>query len=96
MNKESIERYATKITAIVRKNTVFNISNLYVLEDGSESIVIRDVYKINETSNMVDMVEYGTWNSSTGMSVKEKNIWKRRSNLKGYTFRFIRISTTKF
>ena len=42
------------------------------------------------------MVEYGTWNSSTGMAVKDKNVWKRRSNLKGYTFRFIRISTIKF
>ena len=45
---------------------------------------IHDVYKIKESAGKAEIVEYGNWDIDNGISVKETNIWKRRSNLNGH------------
>ena len=47
------------------------------------------MYKIDEESDEVDTVKYGTWNNASGLLMIEKNIWKRRSNLKGHHLRYV-------
>ena len=67
-----------------------NIQYLFKFLEGKPDIMIRDVYKINETSENVDTVPYGHWSSSSGMYIEDINIWGRRSNLKGFMFRYSR------
>jgi len=44
---------------------------------------IFEIYKIDEFSEDVEVVEYGTWDPYHGVIIFEKDIWKRRSNFKG-------------
>ena len=48
---------------------------------------IYEIYKINENSGNVEVNEYGEWNPSEGLTIREKDIWKRRSNFKGHHLR---------
>ena len=50
---------------------------------------IYDVYKIDKNSDEVEIVEFGDWNTATGLTVAEENIWKRRSNLKGHHLKYV-------
>ena len=51
------------------------------------SYTIYDIYKIDENSEVVKTVKYAGWDALNGFSIKEPNIWKRRSNLNGHHLR---------
>ena len=57
-------------------------TNFYIL--GNAVYTIYDIYKIDESSDVVEVVKYAEWNATNGFNVDEPNIWKRRSNLKGH------------
>lgn len=61
-------------------------NNAYVT--GNDTYFIYDIYKIDETSDMVETVKFAEWNASLGLSIVEENIWKRRSDLKGHHLRY--------
>lgn len=64
------------------------ISHTLLLETDTKSIVIHDVFKIDEALTDVELINYGQWNPSDSMiTLTEPNIWKRRSNLKGHRLR---------
>ena len=48
---------------------------------------IRDIYKIDQFSNNIEIVSYGRWNRAHGISISDENIWIRRSNMKGHELR---------
>ena len=58
---------------------------IFILGDGSYSIY--DIYKIDESSEAVEMRKFADWNISKGLSIMERNIWKRRSDLMGHHLR---------
>ena len=49
---------------------------------------IFDQYKLHEDSDKLMIEKYGKWDPNKGMTVHEKNVWKRRSNLKGHHIRY--------
>ena len=57
----------------------------FLITDGN--FEIRDIYKIDQFSNIIETVSYGRWNRSHGISISEENIWIRRSNMKGHELR---------
>ena len=58
---------------------------LFFMVDGN--FEIRDIYKIDQFSNNIEIVSYGRWNPAQGISISEENIWIRRSNMKGHELR---------
>ena len=48
---------------------------------------IYDVYKINEASQDVEVTAFGEWSEANGLHILEKEMWKRRRNLKGEKLR---------
>ena len=56
-------------------------------DEATNSFVIYDIYKIDEYSETVQIVEHGQWNLLQGLIIFEQNIWKRRSNMKGHKLR---------
>jgi hypothetical protein len=50
--------------------------------------LIYDIYKIDETSDIVETVMFAEWDAMSGLSVVEENIWKRRADLKGHHLRY--------
>ena len=59
---------------------------LFVILEAS-SYSLYDVYKIDEFSETVEVREYAKWIPYEGFSVVDDNMWKRRSDLKGYHLR---------
>ena len=55
-----------------------------------------DVYKIDEKSDVVEVRKYFQWNNSIGLYTAEENIWKRRSDLKGFHIRYIDLKLKYF
>ena len=49
---------------------------------------IREHYKIDEQAENIISLNYGQWDSWRGITIVEPNIWKRRSDLQGYNFRY--------
>ena len=49
---------------------------------GSENVSIYDVYKIDKEFGDVQATAFGEWNELHGLTIFEKNMWKRRSNMK--------------
>ena len=57
---------------------------MLIITDTEElSLSISEVYKIDKRSNHLEINYYGKWRTDQSVTVKEPNIWKRRSNLKG-------------
>lgn len=57
---------------------------LLILTDTEDvSLSISEVYKIDKTSNNLEINDYGKWRTDQNITINETNIWKRRSNLKG-------------
>ena len=56
-------------------------------ENGPDVFRITDIYKLNEGFAETVRVRYGNWSSINGLIAYEPNIWKRRSNFRGYNFR---------
>ena len=57
---------------------------------------VYDVYKIDEKSDVVEVRKYFQWKNSTGLHTAEENIWKRRSDLKGFHIRYIDLKLKYF
>ena len=53
------------------------------IDEKKLSLSISEVYKIDKRSNHLEINDYGKWRTDQNVTVTEKNIWKRRSNLKG-------------
>ena len=49
---------------------------------------IQEHYKIDEQAENIISLNYGQWDSWRGITIVEPNIWKRRSDLQGYNFRY--------
>ena len=60
---------------------------MFYIYSGSENISIYDVYKIDKNFEDVQATALGEWNELHGLRIYEKNMWKRRSNMNGYTIR---------
>ena len=56
------------------------------IESGGD-FTIRDVYKIDKDSNAVLATEYGKWEQGNGITIFERNMWKRRSDFRGHKIR---------
>ena len=59
----------------------------FLITDGN--FEIRDIYKIDQFSDNIEIVAYGRWNRAHGISISEENIWIRRSNMKGHELRYV-------
>ena len=70
-------------------NTKFwvNAGSFFEYFTEKASYTIYDIYKIDENSEAVKIVKYAEWDVSNGFTIKEPNIWKRRSNLNGHHLR---------
>ena len=67
---------------------IYVLSKPAILETDTKSIVIHDIYKIDESLTDVELIYYGKWNpTNSTITLPETNIWKRRSNLKGHRLR---------
>ena len=65
----------------------------FLIIDGN--FEIRDIYKIDQFSNDIEIVAYGRWNRAHGISISEENIWIRRSNMKGHELRYVKYPLIK-
>ena len=66
-----------------------HLSYNHILENGTSSMNVREYYKIDEQSQNIITLNYGQWDSLKGITVAQPNIWKRRSDLQEYTFRYL-------
>ena len=65
----------------------------FLITDGN--FEIRDIYKINQFSDNIEIVAYGRWNRAHGILISEENIWIRRSNMKGHELRYVNYPPIK-
>ena len=59
-----------------------------IIDEEAASFEIHDVYKIDQQAENIETVRYGKWKKKIGLTIYDRNIWKRRSDLKGYNIRF--------
>ena len=50
-------------------------------------MAIKDIYKIDNNSEKIQVEEYGQWDAMKGITGFEPNIFKRRSNFHGHQFK---------
>ena len=48
---------------------------------------IQDIYKLDELLEKIYIEKYGEWDASKGITIFERNIFKRRSNFHGHEFK---------
>ena len=46
------------------------------------------MYKIDESESNVMSAKYGEWKSDVGLTVFQRNVWRRRANFKGHEIRY--------
>ena len=53
------------------------------------------MYKIDESESNVMSAKYGEWKSDVGLTVFQRNVWRRRANFKGHEIRYAPIFDQK-
>eukprot|EP00094_Tigriopus_californicus_P006090 TCALIF_05866-PA protein Name:"Protein of unknown function" AED:0.05 eAED:0.05 QI:46/1/0.75/1/0.66/0.5/4/238/145 len=48
---------------------------------------LKEVYKLNDYTPNIEILDYGFWNPPNGLVVNELIIWERRANMKRQRFR---------